>query len=54
MTLDEEENRKAHPVNSEDRPNGKKEIQEEDESSIDLLQWYLKMIIESEQEPNPS
>lgn len=50
MTLDEdeEEKRKAHPINSGDLPNGKKEIQAEDESGIDLLQWYLKMIIESE------
>jgi hypothetical protein len=50
MTLDqdEEEKRKVCPIHSGDRTNGKKESQEENENGIDLLQWYLKMIIESE------
>jgi hypothetical protein len=30
---------------------GKIEAQEEDESRIELLQWYLKMALESEDDP---
>ncbi len=52
MTLDEEaEKRKACPAVSEDHLNGKIEAQEEDESRIELLQWYLKMALESEDDP---
>ena len=52
MVLDEEEKkREARPANSEDRLNGKIEAQEEDVSRIELLQWYLKMILDSEEAP---
>lgn len=52
MVLDEEEkNRKRRPASSEDRLNGKIEEQEEDESRIELLQWYLKMALEGEDDP---
>ena len=42
---------KARPANSEDHVNGKIEAQEEDESRVELLQWYLKMILDSEEDP---
>jgi hypothetical protein len=52
MVLDgEETKREARPASSEDRLNGKIEAQEEDESRIELLQWYLKMILDSEEDP---
>jgi len=52
MTLDEEEERRqVHPVNSRDRPSEIKELMEAEEPSIDLLQWYLKMIIDSDEDP---
>jgi hypothetical protein len=52
MVLDEEQiKREARPANSEDRLSGKIEVQEEDESRIELLQWYLKMILDSEEGP---
>jgi len=52
MALDEEtEERKARPANSEDHVNGKIEAQEEDESRVELLQWYLKMILDNEEDP---
>ena len=52
MVLDEEEKkREARPANSEDRLNGKIEAQEEDGSRIELLQWYLKMALEGEEDP---
>ncbi len=52
MTLDQEEEKKrVHPVNSRDGPSEVKESMEKEEPSIDLLQWYLKMIIDSEEGP---
>jgi hypothetical protein len=52
MVLDEEEKRRgACPSNSEVLLNGEKEAQEDDQSRIELLQWYLKMALESEDDP---
>lgn len=52
MVLDEEEKKKeAGPANSMDRWTGKIGEQEEGESRIELLQWYLKMILDSEEGP---
>jgi hypothetical protein len=48
---EEEERRKALSANSEGLINGKEEAQEEDESRIELLQWYLKMALEGEDDP---
>jgi hypothetical protein len=30
-----------------------KELTKKEEPSIDMLQWYLKMIIDSEEDPKP-
>jgi hypothetical protein len=52
MILDEKADRKTRcPAVSEDHLNGKIEGQDEDESRIELLQWYLKMALESEDDP---
>ena len=48
---EEEKKREAHPTISGDSPNGKIESQEEDESRIELLKWYLRMALESEDDP---
>jgi hypothetical protein len=54
MVLDEEEKRREAPAaNSKDLLNGEKETQEGDEGRIELLQWYLKMILDSDEEMNP-
>lgn len=39
------------PSISEDPPAEKIESQEEDERRIELLQWYLKMALEGEDDP---
>jgi hypothetical protein len=50
MALDErEEQREVVPDGTRDHSNGKKESPEKEEPSVDLLQWYLKMIIESDE-----
>jgi hypothetical protein len=50
MALDErEEQGKVVPDGTRDHSNGKKESPEKEEPSVDLLQWYLKMIIESDE-----
>lgn len=52
MVLNEEEKKEqVHPANFVDRRNGKIEAQKEDESRIELLQRYLKMALESEEDP---
>jgi hypothetical protein len=53
MASDEQKNGKTeHP---DSRPNSHeiKELTENEEPSIDVLQWYLKMIIDSEEDPKP-
>ena len=50
VTLDEkEEDGKGTSDSPRDRPNEKKGPPEKEEPSVDLLQWYLKMIIESDE-----
>jgi len=51
MASDEEEKGKANPVDTGTNPNAIRELLEKEEPSIDVLQWYLKMIIESEEDP---
>jgi hypothetical protein len=51
MASDDEKKEKANPVDTETNPNKIKELMEKEEPSIDVLQWYLKMIIESEEDP---
>jgi len=53
MASDEEERGKADPVDTGTYPNKIKELMEKEEPSIDVLQWYLKMIIDSEEDPKP-
>ena len=53
MASDEEERGKADPVDTGTNPNKIKELMEKEEPSIDVLQWYLKMIIDSEEDPKP-
>ena len=48
MILDEDkEKREAHPEKSRGCPSEIKKLIEPEEPSIDVLQWYLKMIIDS-------
>jgi hypothetical protein len=52
MTLNEmdgKEKRRDGP----DRARDNEETPKDDESRLDLLQWYLKMILESEDDPKP-
>lgn len=51
MASDDEEIEKANPVDPRTNPHEIKEMMEKEEPSIDVLQWYLKMIIESEEDP---
>jgi hypothetical protein len=51
MASDEEEKGKADPVDTGTNPNGIKELTKKEEPSIDVLRWYLKMIIDNEEDP---
>jgi hypothetical protein len=51
MASDDEEKGKANPVDTGTHPHEIKELTEKEEPSIDVLQWYLKMIIDSEEDP---
>jgi hypothetical protein len=51
MASDDEEKGKANPMDTKTNPNKVKELTEKEEPSIDVLQWYLKMIIDSEEDP---
>ena len=51
MASDDEEKGKANPVDTRTNPRAIKELTDKEEPSIDVLQWYLKMIIESEEDP---
>jgi hypothetical protein len=53
MASDEEEKGKADPVDIGTNPNEIKELMKKEEPSIDVLRWYLKMIIDSEEDPKP-
>ncbi len=44
-----EEQGEVVPDGTRDRSNGKKAPPEKEEPTVDLLQWYLKMIIESDE-----
>ena len=51
MASDDEEKGKANPVDTGTNLNEIKKLMEKDEPRIDVLQWYLKMIIDSEEDP---
>jgi hypothetical protein len=51
MASDAEEKGKADPVDTGPSQNKIRELMEKEEPSIDVLQWYLKMIIDSEEDP---
>jgi hypothetical protein len=53
MASDEEERRKADLVDTGTNPNKIRELMEKEEPSIDVLEWYLRMIIDSEEDPKP-
>jgi hypothetical protein len=53
MASDDQEKKKADPVDTGTNPNKIKELTEKQEPTIDVLQWYLKMIIDSEEDPKP-
>jgi hypothetical protein len=53
MASDEREKGKVNPVDTGTNLNKTKELKEEEEPSVDVLQWYLKMIIDSEDDPKP-
>jgi hypothetical protein len=53
MDSDEEEKGKADPVDTGTNANKIKELLKKEEPSIDMLQWYLKMILDSEEDPKP-
>jgi len=53
MASDEEEKENGNPVGTETNPNAIRKLLEKEEPSIDVLQWYLKMIIETEEDPKP-
>jgi hypothetical protein len=51
MFSDSEEKGKITPMDTGTDRNETKELTEKEEPSIDVLQWYLKMIIDSEEDP---
>jgi hypothetical protein len=53
MASDDEEKGKADAMDTGTNPNEIKELTKKEEPSIDVLQWYLKMIIDSEEDPKP-
>jgi hypothetical protein len=53
MASDEQEKEKTHPVDTDANPSKMKELIQKEEPSIDMLQWYLKMIIDSEEDAKP-
>ena len=50
MASDDQEEGKAIPMDIGTNPNKTKELTEKEGPSIDMLQWYLKMIIDSEED----
>jgi len=51
MVSDDREKGKVNPVDAATNPHKTKELTEEEEPSVDVLQWYLKMILDSEEDP---
>ena len=51
MDSNDEEKGKADLMDAGANPNRILELTQKEEPSIDVLQWYLKMIIESEDDP---
>ena len=51
MASDEEEKENAEPVDAGTNLNEIKKLLQKEEPSIDMLQWYLKMILDSEEDP---
>jgi hypothetical protein len=53
MAEDEEEKGKTDPVDTGPNLNKLKKLMEKEEPSINILQWYLKMILNGEDDPKP-
>ena len=53
MASDDDKKGKTATVDSGTYPTEIKKLIEKEEPSIDVLQWYLKMIIDSEEDPKP-
>lgn len=53
MASDEEEKGKADPLDTDTNLKEIKKLLEKEEPRLDMLQWYLKMILESEEGPKP-
>jgi hypothetical protein len=51
MDSDEEEKGKADPPDTGPNLNKLKELMKKEEPSINILQWYLKMILNGEEDP---
>jgi hypothetical protein len=51
MASDGQEDAKANPLDIGVNPNKTNDLPEKEEPGIDLLKWYLKIIIESEEDP---
>jgi hypothetical protein len=51
MASGEQEKGKTNPVDTGTNLNKTKELKEEEEPSVDVLQWYLKMILDNEDPP---
>jgi len=48
--IEEKGKRKPIPDDTGDNPNLREELLEIDDNRLDLLQWYLKLIVESVEE----
>jgi hypothetical protein len=53
MASDGKEKEKGEPVNTGTNMNEIKKLLEKEEPRLDMLQWYLKMILENEEDPKP-
>lgn len=51
MASDDQQKRNADQVDAGTNPNEIMELLHKEGPSIDVLQWYLKMIIDSEEDP---
>jgi hypothetical protein len=53
LVSDDKEKANANPVDTGTNPNKRKELKDTEEPSVDVLQWYLKMILDNEDDPKP-
>jgi hypothetical protein len=53
LVSDKGEKGKGNSADTGTNLNEKKEMTEEEEPSLDVLQWYLKMILDNEDNPKP-